>query len=283
MNVELVSDDTAGVFHGEGSFWDAATSTVRFVDMLRGDVLTWDGTALRRTHVSDVAAVIRARAEGGYLVATERGFALTDDELTIANEVPAFTESGLRMNEGACDAAGRFYCGSMAYDTRPDAGRVYRLDPDLSVHVVLERVTVPNGLVWTADGEVALHADTGEGVIWAYDFDAAAGALGGRRPFARFDSSAGMPDGMALDDEGGVWVAMWGGGAVRRYTPSGVLDFAIPLPAVNVTSCAFGGPDRRTLYITTSRQGLAEPEPEAGGLFAVETGITGAPVHAFRG
>lgn len=283
MKAELVSDDTAGVFHGEGAFWDVATGSVRFVDMLRGDVLTWDGRALRRTHVSGVAAVIRARSEGGYVVATERGFALTDDQLAVTSEVTAFTESGLRMNEGACDAAGRFYCGSMAYDTRPDGGRVYRLDADLSVHVVLERVTIPNGLVWTGAGEVALHADTREGVIWAYDFDLAAGRFGERRPFVRFSGTSGMPDGMSVDEDGGVWVAMWGGGAVRRYTASGALDLTIPLPAVNVTSCAFGGPDRRTLYITTSRQGLADPEPEAGGLFAVETGFTGAPVHAFGG
>ena len=108
MRAELVSGGTAGVFHGEGAFWDAATGALRFVDMLRGDVLTWDGRALRRTHVSDVAAVIRARAGGGYVIATERGFALTDGELTVTSEIPVFSESGLRMNEGACDAAGRF-------------------------------------------------------------------------------------------------------------------------------------------------------------------------------
>ncbi|WP_228484717.1 SMP-30/gluconolactonase/LRE family protein [Microbacterium cremeum] len=283
MTAELVSRDTAGVFHGEGAFWDAATGRIRFVDMLRGDVMTWDGTALRRDHLSDVAAVIRARADGGYVVATERGFALTDDALTIDREIPVFADPGLRMNEGACDAAGRFYCGSMAYDANPDAGRVYRLDPDLSVHVALDGVTIPNGLVWTAAGDVALHADTREGVIWAYDFDSETGAFGDRRPHVRFNGTAGVPDGMAIDEDDGVWVAMWGGGAVRRYTAAGVLDLTIPLPTVNVTSCAFGGPDRRTLYITTSRQGLADPEPEAGGLFAVETEVTGAPVHAFGG
>ena len=282
MRAELVSDDTAGVFHGEGAFWDAAAGGIRFVDMLRGDVMTWDGGALRRSHVSDVAAVIRART-GGYVVATERGFALTDAELAITNEIPVFSDPAFRMNEGACDAAGRFYCGSMAYDTRLDGGRVYRLDPDLSIHVALERVTIPNGLVWTASGDRALHADTREGVIWAYDFDLAAGRFGERRPFVRFSGTGGMPDGMAIDEDDGVWVAMWGGGAVRRYTSAGALDLTIPLPTVNVTSCAFGGADRRTLYITTSRQGLAEPEPEAGGLFAVETEFTGAPVHAFGG
>ena len=283
MKAELVSDDTAGVFHGEGAFWDAATGGIRFVDMLRGDVMSWDGTALRRSHVSGVAAVIRTRTAGGYVVATERGFALTDDELTVTEEIPAFSDSGFRMNEGACDAAGRFYCGSMAYDTRPDGGTVYRLDPDRTVHVAMERVTIPNGLVWTASGETALHADTREGVIWAYDFDLATGRFGERRPFVRFSGTGGMPDGMSVDEDDGVWVAMWGGGAVRKYTSSGALDVTIPLPTVNVTSCAFGGPGGRTLYITTSRQGLTDPEPEAGGLFAVATGVRGAPVHAFGG
>ena len=283
MKAELVSDDTAGVFHGEGAFWDAATGGIRFVDMLRGDVMSWDGTALRRSHVSGVAAVIRTRTAGGYVVATERGFALTDDELTVTEEIPAFSDSGFRMNEGACDAAGRFYCGSMAYDTRPDGGTVYRLDPDRTVHVAMERVTIPNGLVWTASGETALHADTREGVIWAYDFDLATGRFGERRPFVRFSGTGGMPDGMSVDEDDGVWVAMWGGGAVRKYTSSGALDVTIPLPTVNVTSCAFGGPGGRTLYITTSRQGLADPEPEAGGLIAVTTELTGAPVHAFGG
>lgn len=283
MQAEMVSADTAGVFHGEGAFWDAATGSVRFVDMLRGDVMTWNGTSLERTHLSDVAAVIRARTGGGYVVATERGFALTDDGLAVGDDIPVFSDPGLRMNEGACDAAGRFYCGSMAYDTRPDAGRLYRLDPDLSVHVVMEHVTIPNGLVWTDAGERALHVDTREGVIWAWDFDASAGEFSGRRPFIRFDGSGGMPDGMSLDEDGGVWVAMWGGRAVRRYTSAGRLDLTVPLPVANVTSCAFGGADGRTLFITTSRQGLADPEPQAGGLFAVETQVAGAPVHAFGG
>ncbi|MFK4805899.1 SMP-30/gluconolactonase/LRE family protein [Microbacterium sp. ZW CA_36] len=283
MKPELVSSDTAGVFHGEGAFWDAATGSIRFVDMLRGDVMTWDGTTLRRSHLSEVTAVIRARRAGGYVVATERGFALTDHHLSIDREIAVFSDADIRMNEGACDAAGRFYCGSMAYDTRLDGGRVYRLDPDLSVRVVRERVTIPNGLVWTAAGDVALHADTRDGVIWAYDFDLGAGRFGERRPFVQFSGTGGMPDGISIDEDGGVWVAMWGGGGVRRYTATGALDLTIPLPTANVTSCAFGGADRRTLYITTSRQGLADPEPEAGGLFTVETEFTGAPVHAFGG
>jgi sugar lactone lactonase YvrE len=271
------------VFHGEGAFWDPVADSIRFVDMLRGDVLTADATSVRRSHISDVAAVIRARAGGGYVIATERGFALTDGDLRIVTEIPVLLDDDLRMNEGACDAAGRFYCGSMAYDTRPDGGRMYRLDADLSVHVVMDQVTIPNGLVWSESGTLAFHADTGEGVIWTYEFDPVAGEFGDRRPLVRFDGAKGMPDGMAIDTDGGLWVALWGGGAVHRYAPSGSLDLVVTVPAINVTSCAFGGADRRTLYITTSQQGLDRPESQAGGLFAVQTEATGGPVHAFGG
>lgn len=283
MRAELVTTDTAGVFHGEGAFWDAATGSARFVDMLRGDVMSWDAGGLHRRHVADVVAVIRARRKGGFVVATERGFALTDDDLAIVAEIPVFDDPDRRMNEGACDSAGRFYCGSMAYDTRTGGGRMYRLDPDLSVHTVMDGVTIPNGLVWADSGAVAFHADTGEGVIWAYDFDLAAGEFGDRRAFVRFDGTAGMPDGMSIDEEGGIWVALWGGGAVHRYAPSGELDLVVTVPAINVTSCAFGDADRRTLYITTSQQGLAQPESHAGGLFAVRTDAAGVRPHPFAG
>ncbi|WP_106816355.1 SMP-30/gluconolactonase/LRE family protein [Microbacterium timonense] len=283
MKAELVAADPSGIFHGEGAFWDDTSGAIRFVDMLRGDVLTATAAGLERRHVSDVTAVLRSRRRGGFVIATERGFALTDGDFGIEQEIPVFTDPDVRMNEGACDAAGRFYCGSMAFDSRDGGGRMYRLDPDLSVHVVMPSVTVPNGLVWNATGDVALHADTGEGVIWTYEFDAGRGEFGSRHPLVRFDGAAGLPDGMSIDEEGGIWVAVWGGGAVHRYSPAGALDLTVDLPVSNVTSCAFGGSDRRTLFITTSQQGLSEPEPLAGSLFAAEVGVAGAPVHTFAG
>jgi sugar lactone lactonase YvrE len=271
------------VFHGEGAFWDAGAGCIRFVDMLRGDVMTLEGDLLSRRHVSEVAAVIRSRRQGGHVIATERGFTLVDDDFSSIQEIAVFDATDVRMNEGGCDAAGRFFCGSMAYDARTGGGRLYRLDPDLSVHVALESVTIPNGLVWDAAGTTAFHADTTEGRIWAYDYDPSTGGFGERRPFMAFDGARGLPDGMTIDTEGGLWVAMWGGGAVHRYDATGALDEVVELPVTNVTSCAFGGPERRTLYITTSRQDLETPEQHAGGLFAVATGTTGAPVHEFAG
>jgi sugar lactone lactonase YvrE len=272
------------VFHGEGAFWDPAVGALRYVDMFRGDVVTLQAGRSTRTHVGDVAALVRARAAGGYVVATEQGFALLDADLRVDREVRAFELADIRMNEGACDATGRLYCGSMAYDLRPHHGKLYRLDTDLSIHVVLERVSVPNGLVWASDGGTAFHADTVEGRVNAYEVDVATGAFGASSVFIDFALLPGAPDGMAMDEEGGLWVAMWQGGAIRRFDATGRHTDAIPTGVSNPTSCAFGGADGRTLYITTSRDGLGgRTEPHAGQVLAVEVGVRGAPVHAFGG
>ena len=274
----------AAVFHGEGAFWDADAHTLRYVDMLAGDVITVAGSGQHRTHLGPVAAMIRSRKRGGYVVASERGFQLLDEALRIEQEIVVFDDPDVRMNEGACDAAGRLFCGSMAYDARPGGGRLYRLDPDLTVHVVRERVTIPNGLVWTSDGSRALHADTGDRAVYAYAFDAARGTLGDREVFVDFAGATGAPDGMAADREGGVWIALWGGGAVHRYDAEGALTQVIDLPVTNVTSCAFGGPAGTTLFVTTSRDGIApDSEPFAGRVCRFEVGVPGADVHRFGG
>jgi sugar lactone lactonase YvrE len=276
------------VFHGEGAFWDAAAGALRSVDMLAGDVITTtsgEASTSGRTHVSDVVALIRRRSRGGYVAAVERGFALLDDDLRIERSIPVFDDESVRMNEGACDARGRLFVGSMAYDVRAGGGVLYRLDPDLSVHVALPSVTVPNGLVWTDDGGTALHADTAAREIRAYDYDPESGVFGASRVHIAFpDSEPGAPDGMALDTDGGLWVAMWGGAAVHRYDPAGRLDEVVRLPVTNPTSCAFGGDDGSLLYVTTSRQSIDPGTEEyAGRIHTVPTGVVGAPVHDFSG
>jgi len=272
------------VFHGEGAFWDPTIGALRYVDMFRGDVVTLGGGRSSRTHVGDVAALVRGRAAGGYVVATEQGFALLDADLRLEREVRAFDVAGVRMNEGACDATGRLYCGSMDYDLRPEQGKLYRLDRDLSIHVVLERVSVPNGLAWSFDGGTAYHADTVERRVNAYEVEVATGAFGASSVFIDFTSLPGAPDGMAMDEEGGLWVAMWQGGAVRRFDANGELTDTIPTGVSNPTSCAFGGADGRTLFITTSQDGLGgRTEAHAGQVMVVEVGVRGARVHNFAG
>ena len=273
-----------GVEHGEGAFWDDEAQVFRYVDMLAGDLLTCGPEGTRRTHLGDVLALVRRRRAGGFVVAVERGFLLLDEDLRVDRSVTAFSDRSLRMNEGACDPAGRLFCGSMAYDARPGAGSVFRLDPDLSIHVALDGVTIPNGLLWTADGTRAYHADTGDDLVHVMAYDAVSGAFGERRPFLRFDDHAGSPDGMALDVEGGLWVASWGGGAVQRFDPDGRLTETIRLPVTRVTSCAFGGQSGRTLFITTSRVDVPTgTEPSAGQVHAIDVGVRGAPVHRFTG
>jgi sugar lactone lactonase YvrE len=273
--------------------WDAARGRLLMVDMLAGDVLELGDPAaageprVTRHHVgSPVAAALRPRSAGGYVVATEHGFALFDDGFERERTLPdVVTDAGIRMNDGGCDPQGRFYCGTMAYDESPGAGTLYRLDPDGSTRVVLEGVGISNGLQWSADGRTAYYVDTLSGRIDAFDFDGADGAFTRRRPFAAVDPSDGFPDGLTVDAEGGVWTAFWQGGQVRRYDASGRLTAVIEVPgASRTTAAAFGGEHLDTLYITTSRQGLDDDaEPHAGSLFAVQPGVSGRPLPVFAG
>lgn len=271
--------------HGEGPFWDDRVGGLLLVDMLAGDVVRLDDAgAPRRFHVGSVAAALRARAGGGYVLALERGFALADDRLSVTREIGVFDDPAVRMNDGGCDPQGRFYCGTMAYTSTPGAGSLYRLDADGSVATVLEGVTISNGLQWSADGTMVYYNDTPTGRVDVFDFDAAAGTLHERRPFAVVPKGAGLPDGMAIDVEGGIWVALWEGGAVHRYDPDGTLTAVVEVPASRTTACTFGGPDRRTLYVTTSRVDVPDgAEPLAGAVFAVDAGVAGAVPHAYAG
>jgi sugar lactone lactonase YvrE len=272
-------------FHGEGPFWDAENDRLLLVDMLAGAVVEVDadgGTSRRK--VAGVAAAIRARRSGGYVLATENRFVLLGPDLTEQKLLPPVLDDPLiRMNDGGCDPQGRFYCGTMAYDETQGAGTLYRLDPDGSVHVTLREVTISNGLQWNGAGDTVFYADTPTGRVDSFTFDPASAAFTDRRTFTEI-SGSGLPDGMAIDEEDGIWVALWGGGAVHRYDRAGRLDLVVGLPVSNVTACAFGGPDLRTLFITTSRQGLdPDDQPDAGAVFRYEAGVRGAPQHAFAG
>jgi sugar lactone lactonase YvrE len=271
--------------HGEGPFWDATSGRLLLVDMLAGAVLEVDTDgATRRHRLTGVAAAVRARQDGGFVLATENAFMFLRPDLTQQSVLPpVFTDPLLRMNDGGCDPQGRFYCGTMAYAETPGAGSLYRLDPDRSVQVVLRDVTISNGLQWNRAGDTVFYNDTPTGRVDRFDFDAASGAFTGRRTFTEI-AGGGNPDGMAIDEDDGIWVALWGGGAVHRYDPDGRLDLVVDLPVSKVTACAFGGPDLLTLFITTSRQGLdPADQPEAGAVFRYDAGVRGAPQPAFAG
>ena len=252
--------------------------------MFAGDVLTLlpDGATSRR-HVGNVAAAIRPRARGGAVIAVERGFVLEHPDgsaPTVLDEI--WSDPGVRMNEGGCDPDGRFYCGSMSYAQTTGSGTVYRLDPDGSVTVVLEHTTISNGLEWSPDGSEAYYVDTPLHRVDVFDYEHARG-LHNRRLLVSIPAD-GAPDGLTVDAEGGIWVAMWGGGAVLRYLRDGSLERVIDVPASRVTACALGGPAGDELFITTASRDIPrEREPLAGSLFSLHTGIQGQPVRTFAG
>src|SRR5262249_397331 len=177
----------------------------------------------------------------------------------------------LRMNDGSCDAAGRFWAGTMALDERPDAGALYRLSCDGRVEMMLRPVTISNGIDWTDDDRSMYFIDTATGSVDVFNFELTSGTISNRRTFVRIGREQGAPDGLTIDADGFVWVSLWGGGAVHRYAPTGVLDRVVRLPVTHPTSCAFGGPELRDLYITTATVALTADQrvrqPQAGGLF----------------
>jgi len=282
MKAEQVTAPVA--YHGEGPVWSARWGGLRWVDMLAGDVLSLraDGVVERR-HVGTVAAAVRPRRGGGAVIGVERGFALEDPDGSVTTLSELWTDTGRRMNEGGCDPDGRFYCGSMAYDKTPGAGALYRLDTDHSAQVVLEGVTISNGLEWSPDGSLAYYNDTDTYRVDVFDYDRDAGLVN-RRPFVRLEQGEGRPDGLTVDAEGGVWVALNHSGTVRRYTVDGVADAVIEVPPRQVTACTFGGDGLDELFITTSRENLPTGEdPLAGSLFRAEVGVCGRPVREFAG
>ena len=275
---------------GEGPMWDPRSACLYFVDILRGHVHRFEPatSALRRYEIGRMVGAV-APAEGDeVMLAVQDGFARLDTHsgaITAVAEIDAASPD-LRFNDGKCDPAGRLWAGTMALDERPGAGALYRLDPDGGVHCMVRDLTISNGLDWSDDGSAMYFIDSPTRSIDIFDFDLASGAIRNRRSFVRIPRGEGVPDGMTLDVEGHVWVALWGGGAVHRYAPDGRRDMVVRVPTRYPTSCAFGGADLSDLYITTAHIKLTPQEraeqPHAGGVFVVRPGPTGRPPNRFR-
>jgi sugar lactone lactonase YvrE len=175
----------------------------------------------------------------------------------------------------------------MGWHAEPELGSLYRLDPDGTVHRVIERVTISNGLGWSPDGGTMYYVDTVTRRIDRFDFDPESGDISDRREFVTIREGGGRPDGLTVDSDGAVWVATWPGYGVHRYLPDGTLDAIVPLPVSNVSSCELGGPDLRDLFITTAWELLSEEEhaaqPLAGSLFQTRVEVPGIPRVPFAG
>jgi sugar lactone lactonase YvrE len=290
-NVALVVDARATL--GEGPLWDERTRRLYWVDILEHRLHLYD-PATRTDTTYDVGqrvGTVVLSESGAVWLAVAGGFARFD-LATCQLEIVADPEANLpenRFNDGKCDPAGRFWAGTMHASAKvPDKGGLYRLDPDLSVHTMLTGVSISNGIVWTADRRTMYYADSIPGTITAFDYDNDTGSLSHPRVVIQVPSSMGLPDGMAIDQEGMLWVAHFFGAAVHRWNPhtSTVLD-TIPLPVSNPTACAFAGDNLDELYITSARDSVSDEqlkqEIHAGGLFWVKTGVTGTLTHRFKG
>lgn len=264
--------------HAEGPAWDARRDELLWVDQFAGFVHRgrWTGTLevvyTYRLGMPVGAVVPTADPDGGWLVAAGPGFARLDLDGTVTVLAELEPDSN-RMNDGKCDPHGRFWAGSMAWSKVDGAGSLYRYDG--AVTTVLRDVTISNGMAWTADRMYYIDTPTHRVDVFDYAPD---GRVTHRRP--AFTVEGGAPDGMCMDDEGCLWVALWGGGGVRRYSPAGEVLAFVEVNAPQVSSCAFAG-DR--LFITTSQEGYSEEDsrrhPDAGKLFTVTVPVSGPPAQ----
>lgn len=277
---------------GEGSLWNSKEQELYWVDILDGTFWRWHRAtgAHEIFHVGIPIGVMAFRVGGGLVMATKKGFA-TWDERTQRLEVIANPIAGMehmRFNDGAVDCAGRFWAGTVSMaDESSKVGVLYRLDPDYSVHVMETGISVSNGIGWSPDNTIMYFTDSPQRVIYAYDFDAATGAITNRRIFARLQDGKAVPDGLAVDSEGYIWSACWDGAKIIRYAPDGQVERVIQVPALRTTSCVFGGPALDELYITSAWNGLDEVAreryPFSGDIFSLKTDVKGLEKYAFAG
>lgn len=286
MDVEVALPARARL--GEGPRWWAGQ--LLWVDVIAGLLHRFDpeeGTD-RAVDLGDVLGMVAPRRAGGLVAALGGSVVHLDADLReVGRSDVEPNQPANRLNDGRCDAAGRLWIGTMRRDGTGTQGALYRIDPDGSVHPQLRDVGLSNGLEWSPDGHRMYYIDTPTRRVDVFDYDVEVGQASNRRPLLDVPEGHGLPDGMAVDADGCLWVACYGGWAVRRYTPAGVLDRQVGLPAAHVTACAFGGPDLRDLYITTATDGLdaaeLEAQPLAGSLFRVQPGPAGMPTHPFGG
>lgn len=281
--MELVID--ARVALGESPVWDARTGHLYWVDLLGGTlhITRPEAGADTAIHIGGTIGAIALTEGSEVIAAVDDGFAVVSPEtghVSLLASVESDNDAN-RMNDGKVDPAGRFWAGTMARDERAGAGSLYRLNLDRSVDHVLSGLTISNGIDWSLDGRSMYHIDTATRGVDQFDFDEPSGALSNRRRLITIAPGDGYPDGMTVDGEGYLWVALFDGWAVHRYAADGTLDRRVELPAAQVTSITFGGPELDELYITTGHEGFppeGKPDqPHAGSLFRYRANVRGRP------
>jgi sugar lactone lactonase YvrE len=297
MDIEIAVD--AHTLIGEGPVWDHRTDVLWWLDIFRHELHAFD-PATSADEITDLGAQIGAvalRASGGLVLAAPEGF-VAFDPATGARSVLSMVDhdpSTMRLNDGKCDGRGRFWAGSMAHNAVepeavtvvPGTGKLYRLDPGADAVVVLDGVTLSNGMGWSPSDDTFYYVDSMTHGLDAFDYDAESAAISHRRTLVTLSPSEGTPDGMCVDEDGCIWLALSGIGQIRRFTPAGRLDRTLHLPLSRVTSCAFGGPKLDDLYITTHSALMSRldhhAESKSGALLRCQPGVRGLPTTLFAG
>lgn len=278
---------------GEGPVWCPREQALYFVDSMAPELLRWHPASggIARWPLPDLIGSFALREGGGAVLALRHGlFTLdlaggaTERVVDLAADNPEN-----RFNDGKCDRHGRFWAGTMHFAGLPrePKGFLYRFEADFRHFRRESGIRTSNGIGWSPDNRIMYYTDTRVGRIYAYDYDLATGENANRRDFAVVDEATGRPDGLTVDAEGCVWSANWGGARVLRYRPDGTIDRVVETPVRQPTSVMIGGPDLKTLYITSSWDGLDESaraaQPLAGHVFALEIDVPGLPEPRFAG
>jgi sugar lactone lactonase YvrE len=289
---DAVASTTEQTLLGEGARWDARRGELLVVDILagrvyRGRVADDGGLSLVRAYQlpGTVGAVAPVQDDQGWVLAAGRGFAYLSPDGSL-RPLAEVAPAGTRMNDAACDPQGRFWAGTLADDHHAGGGALYRLDANGHTEVMLDGLTISNGLGWSPDGATMYLVDTGPRVVHAFTFDAEGGTISDGRVLTTVAEEVGGPDGMTVDADGDLWVAIYGGGRVHRYAPDGELRQVLLVPAKQSTSCAFAGPGLHRLYVTTATEAWSDEQrraaPTAGLVYRFETNATGRPAAPFR-
>ena len=271
---------------GESPAWDAKTQTLYWVDVLERRVYAG---ARPIAQLDDYVGCLAPRKAGGLILAQGRGFRLMEPDMkTVRRLTSAKGEARHnRFNDGKCDPRGRFLAGTMDRNEKEDSGALYTLSRRGQLRRMLSHVRISNGLAWSPDGKTMYFIDTPTRKVMAFDYDLDTGRILNGRVVIHIDKSFGLPDGMTSDTDGNLWIAMWGGGRVSQWKPDGTLLAQFGVEALNVTSCVFGGASMNELFITTalvSTDGAGMRKfPQAGGVFRMETHVTGMPTYEFGG
>jgi sugar lactone lactonase YvrE len=289
MDAELVLD--AKAFLGEGSIWQPKEKKLYWVNIEGKTLHIYDPETKQDRELpvgSRVGTVVPVEG-GGALVALQSGINYIDTKTgKLTFLIDPLKDTALRFNDGKCDPAGRFWVGTLALDRRRKGAVLYRYDTDKTIHLMLDSVSISNGIVWTKDKKTMYYNDTPTNTIQGFDYDNITGEISNRRVAVTIPRGTGSPDGMTIDAEDNLWVALWGGYCIAKFNPrTGELLQKIKVPAPNVSSCAFGGENLETLYITTARQGMNDDQlkqfPLSGGLFSAKPGVHGVPAEFYKG